>query len=89
MRSISSFDEATLQSILKAKDNMGTVLINYRQSARSLLFHIVYLRYEMQNQIVVLRAGIVEEIGNHDELMQNQGLYRELVEEQNILEVQA
>ena len=41
------------------------------------------------NQIVVLRAGIVEEIGNHDELMQNQGLYRELVEEQKTLEVQA
>ena len=41
------------------------------------------------NQIIVLRAGIVEEIGNHDELMQNQGLYRELVEEQNTLEVQA
>ena len=41
------------------------------------------------DQIIVLRAGVVEEIGNHDELMQNQGLYRELVEEQNTLEVQA
>ena len=41
------------------------------------------------NQIIVLRAGIVEEIGDHDELMQNQGLYRELVEEQKTLEVQA
>jgi len=41
------------------------------------------------DQIIVLRAGVVEEIGNHDELMQNQGLYRELVEEQNKLEVQA
>ena len=41
------------------------------------------------DQIIVLRAGIVEEIGNHDELMQNQGLYRELVEEQKTLEVQA
>ncbi len=41
------------------------------------------------DQIIVLRAGIVEEKGNHDELMQNQGLYRELVEEQNTLEVQA
>ena len=40
------------------------------------------------DQIIVLRAGVVEEIGNHDELMQNQGLYRELVEEQNTLEVQ-
>ena len=41
------------------------------------------------DQIIVLRAGAVEEIGNHDELMQNQGLYRELIEEQNTLEVQA
>lgn len=41
------------------------------------------------NQIIVLRAGAVEEIGNHDELMKNHGLYRDLVEEQNKLEVQA
>ena len=41
------------------------------------------------DQIIVLRAGIVEEIGNHDELMKIHGLYRELVEEQNKLEVQA
>ena len=41
------------------------------------------------DQIIVLRAGAVEEIGNHDELMKNHGLYRDLVEEQNKLEVQA
>lgn len=41
------------------------------------------------DQIIVLRAGVVEEIGNHDELMKNHGLYRDLVEEQNKLEVQA
>ena len=41
------------------------------------------------DQIIVLRAGAVEEIGNHDELMKNHGLYRDLVEEQNTLEVQA
>ena len=41
------------------------------------------------DQIIVLRAGVVEEIGNNDELMKNHGLYRDLVEEQNKLEVQA
>lgn len=41
------------------------------------------------DQIIVLRAGVVEEIGSHDELMKNHGLYRDLVEEQNKLEVQA
>lgn len=41
------------------------------------------------DQIIVLRAGAVEEIGNHDELMKNHRLYRDLVEEQNKLEVQA
>ena len=41
------------------------------------------------DQIIVLRAGAVEEIGNHDELMKNHGLYRDLVEEQNKLEEQA
>ena len=41
------------------------------------------------DQLIVLRAGVVEEIGSHDELMKNHGLYRDLVEEQNKLEVQA
>ena len=41
------------------------------------------------DQIIVLRAGAMEEIGNHDELMKNHGIYRDLVEEQNKLEVQA
>ena len=41
------------------------------------------------DQIIVLRAGAVEEIGNHDELMKNHGIYRDLVEEQNKLEEQA
>ena len=41
------------------------------------------------DQIIVLRAGAVEEIGNHDELMKNHGIYQDLVEEQNKLEVQA
>ena len=41
------------------------------------------------DQIIVLRAGAVEEIGNHDELIKNHGIYRDLVEEQNKLEVQA
>ena len=41
------------------------------------------------DQIIVLRAGAVKEIGNHDELMKNHGIYRDLVEEQNKLEVQA
>ena len=33
-------------------------------------------------------AGVVEEVGNHEELMKNHGLYRTLVEEQNELEVE-
>ena len=41
------------------------------------------------DQSIVLRAGAVEEIGKHDELMKNHGIYRDLVEEQNKLEVQA
>ncbi len=40
------------------------------------------------DQIIVLQAGVVEEVGNHEELMKNHGLYRTLVEEQNELEVE-
>jgi len=38
------------------------------------------------DQIIVLDAGRVAETGTHDELMQNQGLYRKLVDMQNIVE---
>ncbi len=40
------------------------------------------------DQIIVLQSGVVEEVGNHEQLMKNHGLYRTLVEEQNELEVQ-
>lgn len=40
------------------------------------------------DQIIVLQAGVVEEVGNHEELMKKHGLYRTLVEEQNELEVE-
>jgi len=38
------------------------------------------------DQIIVLDAGRVAETGTHDELMQNKGLYRKLVDMQNIVE---
>lgn len=83
------FDEATSavdpesekiiwDCINKLSKKRTLIIISHRLSA-----------IRIADQIIVLRAGAVEEIGNHDELMKNHGIYRDLVEEQNKLEVQA
>ena len=82
------FDEATSavdpesekiiwQCIEKLSKKRTLIIISHRLSA---------IRHA--DQIIVLQAGVVEEVGNHEQLMKNNGLYRTLVEEQNELEVQ-
>ena len=82
------FDEATSavdpesetiiwQCIEKLSKKRTLIIISHRLSA-----------IRNANQIIVLQAGVVEEVGNHEQLMKNHGLYRTLVEEQNELEVQ-
>ena len=82
------FDEATSavdpesekiiwQCIEKLSKKRTLIIISHRLSA---------IRHA--DQIIVLQAGVMEEVGNHEELMKNHGLYRTLVEEQNELEVE-
>lgn len=82
------FDEATSavdpesekiiwQCIKKLSKKRTLIIISHRLSA---------IRHA--DQIIVLQAGVVEEVGNHEELMKKHGLYRTLVEEQNELEVE-
>ena len=82
------FDEATSavdpesetiiwQCIEKLSKKRTLIIISHRLSA-----------IRNADQIIVLQAGIVEEVGNHEQLMKNHGLYQTLVEEQNELEVQ-
>lgn len=82
------FDEATSavdpesekiiwQCIEKLSKKRTLIIISHRLSA---------IRHA--DQIIVLQAGVVEEVGNHEELMKKHGLYRTLVEEQNELEVE-
>lgn len=82
------FDEATSavdpesetiiwQCIEKLSKKRTLIIISHRLSA-----------IRNADKIIVLQAGIVEEVGNHEQLMKNHGLYRTLVEEQNELEVQ-
>ena len=82
------FDEATSavdpesekiiwQCIEKLSKKRTLIIISHRLSA-----------IRNANQIIVLQSGVVEEVGNHEQLMKNHGLYRTLVEEQNELEVQ-
>ena len=82
------FDEATSavdpesekiiwQCIEKLSKKRTLIIISHRLSA-----------IRRADQIIVLQAGVVEEVGNHEELMKKHGLYRTLVEEQNELEVE-
>lgn len=82
------FDEATSavdpesekiiwQCIEKLSKKRTLIIISHRLAA-----------IRNADQIIVLQSGIVEEAGNHEQLMKNHGLYRTLVEEQNELEVQ-
>ena len=82
------FDEATSavdpesekiiwQCIEKLSKKRTLIIISHRLSA-----------IRNADQIIVLQSGVVEEVGNHEQLMKNHGLYRTLVEEQNELEVQ-
>ncbi len=82
------FDEATSavdpesekiiwQCIEKLSKKRTLIIISHRLSA-----------IRNADQIIVLQSGVVEEVGNHEQLMKNRGLYRTLVEEQNELEVQ-
>ena len=82
------FDEATSavdpesekiiwQCIEKLSKKRTLIIISHRLSA---------IRHA--DQIIVLQAGVMEEVGNHEELMKKHGLYRTLVEEQNELEVE-
>ena len=82
------FDEATSavdpesetiiwQCIEKLSKKRTLIIISHRLSA-----------IRNADQIIVLQSGVVEEVGNHEQLMKNHGMYRTLVEEQNELEVQ-
>ena len=83
------FDEAT-SAVDPESEKIIWDCINKLSKKRTLII-ISHRLSAIRNadEIIVLRAGAVEEIGNHDELMKNHGLYRDLVEEQNKLEVQA
>lgn len=83
------FDEAT-SAVDPESEKIIWDCINKLSKKRTLII-ISHRLSAIRNadQIIVLRAGAVEEIGNHDELMKNHGIYRDLVEEQNKLEVQA
>lgn len=83
------FDEAT-SAVDPESEKIIWDCIDKLSKKRTLII-ISHRLFAIRNadQIIVLRAGAVEEIGNHDELMKNHGIYRDLVEEQNKLEVQA
>ena len=82
-------DEATSSIDTKTEKDIQAVISQLMKGRTS--FVIAHRLSTIRNAdlILVMKDGDIVEQGNHDELMKIHGLYRELVEEQNKLEVQA
>lgn len=61
------------QALLNQTNNCSVLLISNKMSV-----------VEKANHIIVLKDGVVEEEGSHDELLRKCGLYSELVRKQNM-----
>lgn len=80
------FDEATSNIDVESEDDIMNVI--YELSKNKTIILISHRLYNVRkaDKIYVLNKGNVVESGNHDELMKKEGLYFNLVEEQNKLE---
>ncbi len=74
------FDEPSSALDAEAEERIFNTFaaISENRTAIMITHHISGVR--KSNIIMVLNNGIIEEIGNHDELMKNDGLYKEMFE---------
>ena len=86
---ISIFDEPEAGIDLWSFSNLISVFQEMRESLDGTLIIISHRMSTIQNAncIYVLEKGVVAQRGSHAELMQQGGLYRELVTRQQAMEV--
>ncbi|KGM95673.1 cysteine ABC transporter ATP-binding protein [Clostridium novyi A str. 4552] len=80
------FDEATSNIDVESEDDIMNVIYELSKSKTIILISHRLYNVRKADEIYVLNKGNIVENGNHDELMKMEGLYFNLVEEQNKLE---
>ncbi|KAM9852192.1 antigen peptide transporter 1 isoform 2-T2 [Aulostomus maculatus] len=77
-------DNATSDLDTENKHQVYQVLLNQVRDCTVLLISNDMRVVERADHIIVLKKGMVEEAGSHDQLLRNSGMYSELVKKQNM-----
>lgn len=80
------FDEATSNIDVESEDDIMNVIYELSKNKTIILISHRLYNVRKSDNIYVLDKGNIVENGNHEELMKKEGLYFNLVEEQNKLE---
>ena len=80
------FDEATSNIDVESEDDIMNVIYELSKNKTIILISHRLYNVRKSDNIYVLDKGNIVESGNHEELMKKEGLYFNLVEEQNKLE---
>jgi len=78
------FDEATSSLDTESEQLVQEAINNMMQHRTSIVIAHRLSTVRHADEIVVLQKGVIVERGNHDELIQHQGMYKRLVDMQEV-----
>ena len=80
------FDEATSSIDVESENAIMDVILSLRGKKTILLISHRLANVVDADQILVMDRGVIAQRGTHDQLMQSQGLYARLFQQQKALE---